>query len=63
MSTRQIEGQLEIDYARGVIYFHPRDEVITGGGTLMRIQGLPRPIPKNQMLDIKLGPFCSWTAQ
>ncbi len=39
--TIQIDGQLEIDQERGVIYFH---SAITGT-TLLRICSLPKPIP------------------
>lgn len=54
MSTTNIEGVLEIDNHRGVIYFHSKH-----GMTVLRIEGLPRPIPKvngtlkdQRMLDI-----------
>lgn len=46
MATEKIEGQLEIDHERGVIYFHQ------GGVTKLRISGLPKPIPKDITLDI-----------
>ena len=52
-----IKGQLEIDRKRGVIYFHvsvPKDAKKINGATLLRIAGVPKPIPKNQMLDIYL---------
>ena len=42
-----IEGQLEIDSARGVIYFHSKKT----GHTVLRIGNLPTPIPST-MLDI-----------
>ena len=40
MATITIDGQLEVDTLRGVIYFHNNR-----GETQMRIQGLPAPIP------------------
>lgn len=54
MSTTSIEGVLEIDNHRGVIYFHSKN-----GITVLRMEGLPRPIPNvtgtlkdKRMLDI-----------
>jgi len=42
MSQRQqIEGILEIDNSRGVIYFHSKET----GATVLRICSLPMPIP------------------
>lgn len=38
-----IVGQLEIDFERGVVYFH------AGGKTLLRICRLPAPIPEDAM--------------
>ena len=38
--TTRLHGELEIDHERGVIYFH--HEV---GYTVLRIQGIPVPIP------------------
>lgn len=48
MNTK-IDGQLEIDINRGVVYFHSKD-----GITKMRIQGLPYPMKIDDlpMLDI-----------
>lgn len=40
MTTTKIQGELEIDHERGVIYFH-NDE----GYTTLRICQLPKPIP------------------
>lgn len=40
MKTLEIEGTLEIDQDRGVIYFHTKE-----GITLMRMCSLPTPIP------------------
>lgn len=51
--TRTYEGQLEIDAERGVIYFHSA----ATGVTLLRICGVPKPIPlpdENNLLDITL---------
>jgi hypothetical protein len=39
--TISIEGELEIDQERGVIYFHS----FNSGTTLLRICQLPKPIP------------------
>jgi hypothetical protein len=50
-----IEGALEIDYNRGVIYFHSND-----GVTVLRICSLPKPIPKDKMLDITHMFGCNW---
>lgn len=38
--TQKIEGQLEIDAARGVIYFHSNKT----GVSVLRISGLPTPV-------------------
>ena len=54
MSTT-IEGQLEIDSERGVIYFHYK------GITRLRICSLPRPIPLDAMLDITHMRGTSWS--
>ncbi|MDP2665488.1 MAG: hypothetical protein Q8P23_02495 [bacterium] len=52
--TIKFEGELEIDQARGVIYFH--DEL---GITLLRISRLPTPIPspKTEKPDVKVVPL------
>ena len=63
MSTTKIEGQLEIDSSRGVIYFHTSDKDVADkihGVTVLRICQLPTPIPDNQMLDITFGHGCDW---
>ena len=39
--TTKIEGYIEIDHERGVIYFHNKL-----GYTTIRICGLPSPIPR-----------------
>jgi hypothetical protein len=52
--TVRIKGELEVDSERGVIYFHTwnaRVASVWGGTTLLRICGLPTPIPLKQ-LDI-----------
>ena len=52
--TTKIDGQLEIDHDRGVIYFHvnkeyaERHKVIT----LLRVCKIPAPIPKYQHIDL-----------
>ena len=56
-----INGTLEIDHERGVIYFHA-DEVETKTWevpTPLRLCGLPRPIPEihGRMLDITVRPI------
>lgn len=62
MST-EIKGILEIDSDRGVIYFHPVEEMslsegvwginpIPPGSTQLRICRLPTPIPTNRPIDI-----------
>jgi hypothetical protein len=58
--TIQIEGILEIDQNRGVIYFHSK----LTGHTPLRICNLPKPIPdpseygKNLDITHKIG--CNW---
>ncbi len=51
IQTSVFKGELEIDHQRGVIYFHSAGG---GGGTILRIGGLPKPVPepKQRMLDI-----------
>lgn len=52
---RKVVGELELDDARGVVYFHSS----TTGRTLLRIQGLPHPLPPDGvMMDVKVG-VCS----
>lgn len=54
MNTR-IQGELEIDHTRGVIYFHSK------GGTVLRICRLPKPIPQvGELLDITYLYGVSW---
>jgi hypothetical protein len=44
-----LNGTLEIDHKRGVIYFHSNDE----GITRLRICRLPKPIPKDfELIDL-----------
>ena len=56
MSTVTINGVLEIDEDRGVIYFHagPNNAEDIAGTTRLRICSLPRPIPtmENAFIDI-----------
>jgi hypothetical protein len=59
--TTKISGQLEIDYERGVIYFHTSNKRVMkklGTVTPLRISRLPKPIPKDKPLDI-IGFVCS----
>ena len=51
-----LHGQLEIDHNRGVIYFH----AIFDGQTKLRICSLPKPIPKDVLLDITHMYGTSW---
>lgn len=46
MITR-IQGVLEIDHERGVIYFHPneKESIERAVGCVLRICSLPKPIP------------------
>jgi hypothetical protein len=59
--TKLYSAQLEIDADRGVIYVHSKET----GITLLRICGLPTPIPTGEPLDISLrddptaGPECT----
>ncbi|KKQ07935.1 MAG: hypothetical protein US20_C0026G0003 [Candidatus Pacebacteria bacterium GW2011_GWF1_36_5] len=58
--TIQIDGVLEIDQERGVIYFHS----IQTGHSPLRICSLPTPIPNpseySKALDITHMHGCSW---
>lgn len=59
----KLDGQLEIDHDRGVIYFHISDEKKIEElqlVTLLRICRLPRDIPENRFLDITHMKNCSW---
>jgi hypothetical protein len=49
--TTTINGQLEIDSERGVIYFHASEGPFAGA-SLLRICSLPKPIPLDKQLDI-----------
>jgi len=59
-----IEGMLEIDSQRGVIYFHTADilAVMAYGVTPLRICRLPTPVPTRQ-LDITHMHGCSWLGE
>lgn len=61
--TIQIEGILEIDQDRGVIYFHSNET----GHSPLRICSLPKPIPNPEeyanTLDITHMKGCSWTGK
>lgn len=60
--TTKIEGQLEIDHERGVIYFHANET----GMSVLRICSLPKPIPPisadilGVQLDITGCQLASW---
>jgi len=65
MNTIKIEGQLEIDTTRGVIYFHcsdERDAMRLGTATPLRLCNLPAPIPASEALDVTHMVGCSWDA-
>lgn len=51
MTTTLINGQLEIDHDRGVIYFHTADFEAWETITVLRICSLPTPVPK-KFIDI-----------
>lgn len=60
--TNRLDGTLEIDNGRGVIYFHCND-----GTTILRICRLPIPIPnaysEGTPLVITYGVGTSWSAK
>lgn len=49
-------GTLEVLHEEGTVYFHVHDPEKIGfdGVTMLRIKGLPTPIPKNAMLDLDI---------
>ena len=52
-----VQGWLEVDHDRGVIYFHlssKEDITKLQAITLLRIQGISRPIPEKGLIDIKV---------
>jgi len=54
------KGELEVDYTRGVIYFHTNE-----GYTILRICRLPVPLPEvgpETLLDITHMHGVSWAA-
>ena len=58
-----IDGQLEIDHLRGVIYFHCSDPAIAekwNGVTLLRVCGLPTPLPERAMDVSFRDSMCDW---
>jgi len=59
----KIDGQLEIDHTRGVIYFHSFED----GHTVLRICRLPTPIPSDSdsdtFLDITYGYGVNWKGE
>jgi hypothetical protein len=60
MPTTVIQGSLEIDHERGVIYFHTDPLQDAENVTLLRICSLPVPIPQGQQLDLTWGHACTW---
>jgi hypothetical protein len=60
--TQIIDGQLEIDAERGVIYFHSAET----GQTVLRISRLPHPVPiagESTLLDITHMYGVSWDSR
>lgn len=65
MNNTYIDGQLEIDHKRGVIYFHASNKKWINKFrilTVLRICQLPVPIPKvnGRMLDINFMHGVDW---
>ena len=65
MERTVIEGQLEIDHERGVIWFNSEQ-----GACVLRICRLPRPIPTiesvnitGRMLDVTHMHGCDWVGE
>ncbi len=58
-----LQGELQIDHSRGVIYFHQHSEDAVP--TVLRICQLPKPIPQVQdrMLDITHMHGCDWKGE
>lgn len=54
-----IDGQLEIDHERGVIYFHATEGPLAGASVL-RLCRLPTPVPRDEQLDVTHMHGCSW---
>lgn len=53
----EVEGVLEVDHDRGVIYFHSAET----GWTVLRICRLPKPVPPvSEMLDVTHMTGASW---
>jgi len=46
---KHFEGTLEVDEARGVVYFHHKE-----GGCLLRIDGLESPDAEKAQIDIRI---------
>lgn len=55
----KIEGYLEIDHRRGVIYFHCSQKAVGVGypATKLRLQGLEKPVTleRSFMIDVRSG--------
>jgi len=66
MAITKLDGQLEIDHDRGVIYFHIGNSVQSAERcvvTALRVCSLPTPIPeihKGRSLDITYMYGCDW---
>ena len=57
------KGELEVDFERGVIYFHASNHRVQqqyGSITVLRICKLPKPIPTDRQLDITHMTGASW---
>jgi hypothetical protein len=52
MKQTQLKGVLTIDHKRGVVYFH------ADGACVLRIEGLPTPVPAHdvELIDVQLDP-------
>lgn len=58
ITNQTIEGVLEIDYNRGIVYFHVSDKEIAerlGLVTALRLSGLELQFPLEQMIDVRAG--------
>lgn len=53
MTQTKVKGTLTVDHQRGVVYFHAE-----GGFCMLRVEGLPTPIPdpQNEQIDVQLDP-------
>lgn len=51
-----VDGRLEIDYSRGVIYFIPTDDHPLRGCCLLRVYGVTFPIDRDKMIEVEAMP-------